>query len=215
MKRSHVSHLVRHVGESTLGQDGLSDHSAEGHHSETSVRDFLQLHVSFLFRAGTFKETHGVKSKLARLATRSLEHLHDGNGAKDFGDADPEEKLSHGALFDQSIVGGDGGETFVGIRGGEDSESHVHGGKAHHGQHAHASVLQFGLTEKVNGDKVGEAEGVETDISNVSFAVRRSFQEGKGLAGNIRSRGVLGFGGSFLEKLRGSTACLDAKKRVR
>lgn len=177
----------------------------------STYREFLQSHVVFLFLAGALEEAQGVKSKFARLASRSLEHLDDSNSGEDLRNTDPEKKLSHGARLDQSIVGGNGGKSFVGLGKRVHTQSRVDGNKANDGEHTHASVLQFGFTEEVNRDKVGEAEGVETNISNVSFKVRGVFQKGERRAGLVRGGWLGGWLSGWLSgglgKLDSGTAC--------
>jgi hypothetical protein len=176
------------IREGTLGQNSLCDHAREGKHSKTAVSDFLELHVSNLSLRLSLQEANGVKAEVTGFASRSLEHLNDGNRADDLSKAEPEEQLPHGTVLDKGVVGGDRGESLIGLGKRVDAETKVDGGKTDDGQLAHASVLQLSLAEEVNRDEIREAEGVETDISDVSTEIGGLLQERESLTGNIRDR---------------------------
>ena len=89
-------------------------------------------------------------------------------------------------------MGSERGESLVGLRGRVDSGTTVHGGETDNGELAHTSVLQFGFSEEVNRDEVGETERVESDITGVSRKIRRVFEERKGCAGNVSRTGIFG-----------------------
>ena len=74
----------------------------------------------------------------------------------------------------------DGGEALVGLGEGVDAEAAVDGAEAEPGHHADAAVLELGLAEEVHGDEVREAEGVESDVADVSLEVFRVGEEGEG-----------------------------------
>ena len=194
--RSFVAHApFLDVREWSLGQDGLCNNTAERHHRQSGVRDFLQLHLIDLFLALSEEESGGIESVVTGLAAGSLQHLDDGDAADDLGEAAPQENLAHGTLFDEGVVGGDRGESLIGFGKGIDSESAVDGDEPRNGEHAYASVLQFGLPEEIHGDKVGESERIESDITDVSLEVCGVFEEGKGRAGLVRGTGIfLGIG---------------------
>ena len=74
----------------------------------------------------------------------------------------------------------DGGEALVGLGEGVDAEAAVDGAEAEPGHHADAAVLDLGLAEEVHGDEVREAEGVESNVADVSLEVLRVGEEGEG-----------------------------------
>jgi len=51
-------------------------------------------------------------------------------------------------------------------------------------------VLQFGLSEKVHGDKVGESERIESNVTGVSRKIRRVFEERKSGTGCVSRSGI-------------------------
>ena len=77
-------------------------------------------------------------------------------------------------------MGCDGGEALVGLGEGVNAKAAVDGAKSEPGHHADAAVLKLGLAEEVHGDEVGETEGIETDIADVSPEVLRVGEEGEG-----------------------------------
>ena len=72
-----------------------------------------------------------------------------------------------------------GGAHGLGVSGY--THAKIDGNVSEPGELTHASVLEFSLTEVVGGEVVGDTEGVESDISNVSLAVNGGGEEGKGL----------------------------------
>jgi len=51
-------------------------------------------------------EVEGIETEVTRLAVTALEHLNNGNKAEQLEEADPHEKLLHGALLHSGIVKG-------------------------------------------------------------------------------------------------------------
>mmetsp|Transcript_7283 Transcript_7283/g.20266 ORF Transcript_7283/g.20266 Transcript_7283/m.20266 type:complete len:116 (+) Transcript_7283:217-564(+) len=68
------------VGERSLGEDSLGNHTTEGKHSQAAVCDFLQLHVSFVFGCSALEEAERIQTKVTRLASGSVQHLGNSNG---------------------------------------------------------------------------------------------------------------------------------------
>ena len=169
-----------YVGEGALGEDGLGDDAGEGKHGETAVLDLLELHLVDLLLGLVLEEADGVEAEITGGTAGSVEGLHEGDGADDLGEAEPEEELAHGAVLDEGVVGGDGGEALVGLGEGVDAKAAVDGAEAEPGHHADAAVLELGLAEEVHGDEVGEAEGIEANIADVSLEVLRVGEEGEG-----------------------------------
>ena len=150
--------------------------------------DLLKLHV--LDVGGALSLEHAsVESEVTGLTSGSLEHLDDGNSIDDLGEAEPEEELGHTSLLDAGVVGGGGGDTLEGLRDGEDAEAAVDGDVSQPGHHADAAVLELSLAEEVHGGEVREAEGVESDISNVSLEVGGGLKEGEGLRLSLEGGG--------------------------
>ena len=78
-------------------------------------------------------------------------------------------------------MGGGGGEALP-LRGhGDDADSEVDGDPSGPGEHADAAMLELGLAEVVHGHVVGDAEGVEANVTDVSLEIRGGGKEGKGL----------------------------------
>jgi hypothetical protein len=50
-------------------------------------------------------------------------------------------------------------------------------------------VLQFGFSEKVHGDKVGESERIESNVTGVSRKISRVFEERKSRTGCVSRSG--------------------------
>ncbi len=168
------------VRERSLGKNSLGYDSRESKHSQTSILQFTKLHTINLSFRFSVEESEGVKSKVTGLAAGLfIKHLHNSYRGNSLSNADPEEKLGHGSLLDESIVCGDGGEALVCLGEGVNSSSEVDSDESSPCEHADASVLEFCLTEEVHGGEVGEAEGVESYISYVSLEVRRVGEEGK------------------------------------
>ena len=169
-----------YVREGALREDSLGDDAGECKHGETAVLDLLELHVVDLLLGLVLEEADGVEAEITGGTAGSVEGLHQGDGADDLGEAEPEEELAHGAVLDESVVGGDGGEALVGLREGVDAKAAVDGAEAEPGHHTDAAVLELGLAEEVHGDEVGEAEGIEANIADVSLEVLRVGEEGEG-----------------------------------
>ena len=180
-----------HVRERALGKNGLSDDTRKGQHSETSVLDLFQFHLLHLLWRLVLEESKGVKAKVSRLASGSIEHLYNGNGVDDLKKAEPEQHLSHGTLLDKGIMGSNGGEALVGLGEGIDFETQIDGDESEPCHHANTSVLDLSFGEEVHGNEIGEAKRVETGVANISLKVRWGREEGKGLA----HLGVEGCGG--------------------
>ena len=169
-----------YVGEGALGKDSLGDDAGEGKHGETAILDLLELHVVDLLLGLVGEEADGVEAVVTGGAAGSVEGLHEGDGANDLGEAEPEEELAHGAVLDEGVVGGDRGEALVGLGEGVNAKAAVDGAEAEPGHHADTAVLELGLAEEVHGDEVGETEGVEANITDVSLEVLRVGEEGEG-----------------------------------
>jgi hypothetical protein len=178
-------------GEVAIVQDGLGDNTAKGQHGKTSVGDFLELHcVDFCLRL-VLHETHGIESKVTRFASGSVQHLSHSDGVDDLGEAEPHEKLLHGPLLDEGIVGSEGGEAFVALGEGVDPDPHVHSDKADRRHHADAPVLDLGLTEEIHGNKIGESERIKSNAANNTNEIGGMLQKREGGAGNVRLVGSL------------------------
>jgi hypothetical protein len=74
-----------------------------------------------------------------------------------------------------------GSESLIGFGEGIDSSTEVYGDESEPGEHADASVFDFGFAEEVHGCKVGETEWIESSITYVSREVLGIREEGKSL----------------------------------
>jgi hypothetical protein len=142
--------------------------------------NFLKLHILNVFLRLALEHTT-VEAKVTGSTSRSLQHLLDGNTIHDFKETKPKEHLGESTLKDRGIVGGGGGHTLERLGDGQDTKTTVDTDISEPGHHGNTTVLEFSLTEEVNGGKVREAEGIEADISDVALAVGWGLKEGEGL----------------------------------
>mmetsp|Transcript_8201 Transcript_8201/g.12418 ORF Transcript_8201/g.12418 Transcript_8201/m.12418 type:complete len:204 (-) Transcript_8201:151-762(-) len=182
--RSILSFLVPNVirldvRERSLGKNRLSNNSRESKHSQTSILDFAKLHSVNLSLGLSIEESKRIKSEVTRGTSRLLvKHLDERNSGNNLENSTPEEDLGHGSLLNKSIVSSYGGKSFVCLRKRVNSSSHVNRNESEPCKHTNTSVLDLCLSEEVHGCKVGETEGVESNISCISLKVSRVRKEG-------------------------------------
>jgi hypothetical protein len=111
--------------------------------------------------------------------------LNDSHRTNNLSKTNPKQQLTHGTVLDKSIMGSDRGQTLVGLRSGVNSEAKIHSGETDYGKLADTSVLDFGLCQKVHGEKVRESERVKSEISDISVKIRWCLEERKRDAGNV------------------------------
>mmetsp|Transcript_8933 Transcript_8933/g.33693 ORF Transcript_8933/g.33693 Transcript_8933/m.33693 type:complete len:219 (+) Transcript_8933:172-828(+) len=148
--------------------EGLDEHTGGGPHREAAV---LKFHERPLLVDAVLRKLEGVEATVARHASHVL-------GVLGLDGADHEENLKE--------AGGRGGlERLDAVLGREGVAQAVHflcedaGG----GEHANAAVLKLRLAQLREVVAVGEAEGVEADVSReLSVEVRRLVGEGDGRA---------------------------------
>ena len=158
------------------GENRLGDNTTEGHHSKTSVLDFLQFHVINLSLSLSLEETN-TETEVTGLASRSLKHLTDGNPGKHLSQTNEEKDLSHGTELNCGIVSSRRSSSSVGLRVRVDVEAIVYGNKSKPGKHTDAAVLELRLTKVVHGEVVTDAKRVESGASNKSNGIRRDGKE--------------------------------------
>ena len=79
-----------------------------------------------------------------------------------------------------------GGHALECLGDGKDTQTAVDGDITEPRHHGNTAVLEFCLTKEVDGGKVREAEGIEANISDISFAVGWGLEEGEGLGLGIQ-----------------------------
>ena len=165
------------VGESLVVKDRLGNNSREGKHSKSAVGNFLKLKLLNLSLSLAI-EVLGTKSEVTGGTSRSLKHLGDTNPRSHLGNSDPDEDVSKSTELNGGIVDGGRGGSRHGLGVSGDTGTEVNGNISEPGELTHTSVLELGLTEVVRGEVVGDAKGVESDISDVSLAVLWVGEEG-------------------------------------
>ena len=177
-----VSTLARHleVGESLVIKDRLSHNTSECHHRKSAVCNFLKLgFLNFCLRLAS--KVFRSKSEVTGGASRSLKHLGDTNPRSHLGNANPDQDVSKSSIFDGSIMDGGRGGSRHGLGVARDAQSEVDSDVSNPRELTHAAVLELGLAEVVGGEVVRDAEGVESDITNVSLEVNGVGEEGERL----------------------------------
>lgn len=129
---------------------------------------------------GLALEEFSSESEVTRLASGSLEHLRDADPRGHFSKGEPDEDVTKSTELNGGVVGGGGSGALHGLRVAGDTKTEVDGDISKPGELTHASVLELGLAEVVHGDVVRDAEGVESNISDVSLAVDGVREEGNG-----------------------------------
>lgn len=168
------------VRKSSLGEDSLCHDTREGEHSKSAVNNFLKLHgLNFLLRLAL--EESSIKAKVSGSTSGSFQHLNNCYGVKDLEQTEPKKHLRHASLLNGSIVGSDGGKGIESLRGGVHTEAKINGNESKPCHHANTSVLELGFTKEIDGGKVRESEGVESDITHTSIKVWWGLKEGKSL----------------------------------
>ena len=155
------------------------DHTADGQHSQAPVLDLLQLKSLHFFLGLILLVSQRIKAKVSRDSVLVLEHGFHGNVTvvgPELKDSHTKDNLEHGRDSDRG--GGEVGVINVCVSrdGGELLNDESNGGK-----HGGSSVLDLGLAEPLHVEVIGEAKGVETNISNVSLQVLGVSQERKRL----------------------------------
>ncbi len=144
-----------------LGEDLLVDKAAEANHGEAGVLELSELETADSRVVTT--EVEGVKAEVARgaalsehVAGRDLaavrEHLDAAEGEEDLPEAG----------------GGDGEEGVegeLGVKAGKGKVDALLHPEAEAAEHADAAVLELSLAEPLKVEIVGEAKGVEADIT--------------------------------------------------
>ena len=174
----------QNLEEGLAGDPVVVDHAADGKHGETAVLELTEGHAVLLLLGLANGKAHGVKAKVAGDAVRVGEHGLHGDVAlvgPELHDATPENDLEHGAGADDG--GGEVGVVDVGVSGDGDVLLLP---EAEAGEHGGAGVLDLSLTEPLHVEVVGESEGVETDVSDVTLEVLGLGEEGDGLGHGIQ-----------------------------
>ena len=160
-----------------LGEDLLVDETTEADHGKAGVLELGELEAA---HSGVVTaEVKGVKADVAGGAALS-EHVTRGDLAvvgENLDAAEGEEDLPQAG-------GGHGEEGVEGELGVEAREGEVHellGPEAEAAKHADAAVLELSLTEPLQIEVVGEAEGIEANVTGHGAV------EGRG-AGQERNR---------------------------
>jgi hypothetical protein len=183
---TRTSHHLK-VGESLVVKDALRHDAREGQHGRPTVRDLLELHALDFRGALAVKETL-TEAEVPRRASGSLEHLGHADPARHLGEGDPNEDVPEGAVLDGRTVGGGARGRCHRLRITRDACAEVDGDVPEPSELAHASVLELGLAEVIDGEVVRYTEGVEADVSDVSLAVRGGREEGEGLRFGAQAR---------------------------
>lgn len=172
----HNLEIQELINGSALRDPLLVDHAADGDHSESAVHNLINL--IFLESSGVLTQTQGVEAKVSWLAL-PFDGLLESVAAKSLEDGDEENDLAHAAGSDEIVVGVD--REHVGEVGtGECPELLDHHAKG--GEHADATVLDFGGLEEADVDVVGDEKRVELEGGWEPFEVLRLEQERNTLA---------------------------------
>ena len=179
LKKRCSGMVFLYIWERSLGEDSLGDNAREGHHSKSAVGNFLQLHILNV-RIRLAPEQAAIEAKISRGTSGPLQHLSDGNEINDLQQSEPKEHLRKTTLLHGCIVGSSSGDSLECLGDWKDTKATVHRDPSEPGHHADAAVLELGFAEEVDRGKVRKAEGVESNISDVSVAVWWGFEEGEG-----------------------------------
>jgi hypothetical protein len=153
------------------------DHTTDGQHSQTSILDFLQLHLSHLVLTLILCQSQRVESKVSWLTLGVSEHGLHGDISlvcPEFQDTHPDDDLQHGGSSND--IGGKVSviNVLVAWKSPPLLQDESEGSK-----HGRASMLDFGLTEPLDVEVVRETKGVEANISDISLQVLGFHDEGK------------------------------------
>jgi len=181
-----------YVWERSLSEDSLGNNTRKGKHSKSAVGNFLQLHLLNVSIRLSPEQT-SIQSKVSRRTSRSLQHLLNGKSINNLQKSPPKENLTQTSLLDTGIVRSGGRDALERLGDRKDAKTAVDGDPSEPRHHADAAVLELGLAEEIDGGEVGETEWVESDVADVSLAVGRGFEEGKGLG--LGAQGVGGLDG--------------------
>ena len=161
-----------------LGEDLLVDETAEADHGKAGVLELSELETAH--SEVILAEVKGVEADVAGGAALS-EHVTGGDLAavgEHLDAAEGEEDLPQAR-------GGHGEERIEGELGVEAGEGEVHellGPETEAAEHADAAVLELSLAQPLQIEVVGEAKGVETDVTGHGAVERRwAGEEGHGL----------------------------------
>mmetsp|Transcript_15045 Transcript_15045/g.25078 ORF Transcript_15045/g.25078 Transcript_15045/m.25078 type:complete len:307 (+) Transcript_15045:63-983(+) len=225
---SFVSYLQQnkgHLEEGISGDPVVVDHAADGQHGEAAILELSKGHAVLLLLGLADGQAHGVEPDVAGDAVGIGEHGLHGDVAlvgPELHDAAPEDDLEHGGRADDG--GGEVGVVDVGVARDGDKLLLP---KTEAGEHGGAGVLDLGLAEPLHVEVVGEAEGVEADVADVSLGVLGLGEEGDGLGhgvdggdgpgaglggGKGRGRGKEGEGGNSLHYLLGYKGISTSKQ---
>ena len=169
--------------ERLAGDPVVVDHAADGKHCKTAVLELTKGHAVLLLLGLANGQAHGVKAKVTGDTVGVGEHGLHGDVAlvgPELHNATPEDDLEHGGGTDDG--GGEVGVIDVGVSGDGDVLLLP---EAEAGEHGGTGVLDLGLAEPLHVEVVGEAEGVEADITNVSLGVLGLGEEGDGLGHGV------------------------------
>ena len=166
------------------GDPVVVDHAADGQHGQAAILELPKGHAVLLLLGLADGQAHGVEAEVAGDAVGVGEHGLHGDVAlvgPELHDAAPEDDLEHGRRADDG--GGEVGVVNVGVaRDGDvlllpEAEAREHGG---------AGVLDLGLAEPLHVEVVGEAEGVEANVADISLEVLGLSEERDGLGHGVQ-----------------------------
>ena len=173
---------------SISGDPVVVDHNSDSQHSKTSILKFSKVHSVQLVLALSNRKSHWVKSKVSRDTVLILKHVFHGNISlvgPELKDTHPEDNLEHGRSTDNRW--GKVGVIYVGVtRDGQELLLCESKG----GKHGNTTMLDLSFAEPLHVKKVGESEGIEANISNISVKVGWCLKErnclGHGVQGGSR-----------------------------
>ena len=140
-KTNFVFCISLEVGEANIVEDRLGSGTTDGHHSKTSVLDFVVLKLFDLFRGLVFQEST-IKVEVTRFTSRSLQHFSDSQPTNDLGKTNEDKGVSHNLVLNHGVVGSGGGKA---LSEWVKDNTRIDGDVTSDGGHGNSSVSMVGL----------------------------------------------------------------------